>query len=257
MSDLSNLKNSKISNGMNIVAIIQARMGSTRLPGKVLMDIAGKPMLWHVVNRLKYSRLLNKIIVATSISKKDDVIEKKCKELNVECFRGSEEDVLERYYEASKHAKANIIVRITADCPFVDPLIMDKIIKIHLKNKNDYTMNNAGNTYPRGTDIEVFNFKSLEKTHQNANKSYQKEHVSLYIYEHPQAFKIEILEAKGILRRPKLRFCVDTKEDLKAVRAIYTMLCKSRKLISTYNVIKLLDCHPELTKINAHVKQKN
>jgi len=117
----------------NIVAIIQARMGSTRLPGKVLLDIVGKPMLWHIVNRLRYSKLINRIVVGTSINKKDDLIENFCKEYKIDFYRGSEEDVLDRYYQTAKVFEANIIIRITADCPLIDPEIVDLVIKNHIK----------------------------------------------------------------------------------------------------------------------------
>ncbi len=143
---------------MNL-AIIQARMGSKRLPGKVLMNIGQKPMLQRVIERVKRAKLIDKVIVATSNKGKDDQIKKFCSKLNTECFRGSEEDVLARFYEAAKAQKADVVVRITADCPFVDPEIIDQIIEIHLKNKNDYTANNTESSYPRGTDVEVFNFK--------------------------------------------------------------------------------------------------
>ncbi|MFH1894717.1 MAG: glycosyltransferase family protein [Patescibacteria group bacterium] len=240
----------------NIVAIIQARMGSARLPGKVLLNIAEKPMLRRVIERVKKASLVNKVIVATSDKKRDDLIKKLCQELKIECFRGSEEDVLNRYYEAAKGQGAKIIVRITSDCPLVDHLIIDKIIKIHLKNRNDYTANNTENSYPKGLDVEVFNFKSLERANYEAKKNYQREHVTPYFYEHPDIFKIEILVAEDILNRPKLRFCVDTKEDLIVVRKIYTALLKSKKPINFYNVIKLLDNHQEITKVNANVRQK-
>ena len=239
------------------LAIIQARMGSTRLPGKVLMNIGKKPILHWVIERVKRAKLIDKVIVATSNKEKDGQIKKFCKKLDTECFRGSEEDVLARFYEASKAQKADIIVRITADCPFVDPLIIDKIIKIHLKNKNDYTANDTESSYPKGTDVEVFNFKSLEKAHCKAKKTYQREHVTPYLYEHPKNFKVEILKAKGILKRPEFRLCVDKKEDLKVVSEIYNKLKKSRKKINIFNIIKLLDSNPKLAEINTNIRQKS
>ncbi|MBI3631445.1 MAG: glycosyltransferase family protein [Candidatus Staskawiczbacteria bacterium] len=239
-----------------LAVIIQARMGASRLPGKVLMKIGKKTVLQWVVERIKMVPSVDGIIVATSDKKQDDLIEKFCKKNNIECFRGSEDDVLSRYFEASKVCGADIILRITADCPFVDPVIIEEIIKIHLKNKNDCTMNNTGSSYPRGSDVELFNFKSLEIAYLKAKKKYQREHVSPYIYEHPNLFKVEILEAKGMLNRPTYRFCLDTKEDLAEIRKIYSLLSKEKKEINTINIIKLLDAHPEVVKINAEVKQK-
>jgi spore coat polysaccharide biosynthesis protein SpsF len=238
------------------VSIIQARMGSSRLPGKVLMKIGAKPILQWAAERVKKSLLVDKVIVATSDNKRDDAIEELCKRLGMDCFRGSEDDVLERYYRASKRYKANSIVRITSDCPLVDPEIIDEIIRIHLKHKNDCTMNDTENSYPRGLDVEIFNFKALEKAYLNAKKNYQREHVSPYIYEHPEVFKIERVEANGIFRRPAYRFCVDTKDDLELTRKIYAILNNSKKPVNARNIIKLLDSHPELAAFNSHIKQK-
>jgi len=236
--------------------IIQARMGSSRLQGKIMMNIGTKPILQWVIERTKRASLIDKVIVATSVKTEDNIIGRLCKRLDIGCFRGSEHDVLDRYYKASKELKRDSIVRITSDCPFVDPVIIDEVIKIHFKNKNDYTMNNTEDSYPRGLDMEIFNFKSLEESYLNAKNPYQREHVSVYMYEHPEIFKIERVEADGILRRPGYRFCVDTEDDLKLARKIYLMLHRSKKPINAYNIIKLLDLHPELTRINAHVKQK-
>ena len=240
---------------MNI-SIIQARIGSSRLPGKIMMNIGAKPILQWVIERAGSSSLIDKVIVATSVKTQDDTIEELCKRLDVGCFRGSEEDVLDRYYNAARAYKAETIVRITSDCPFVDPVVIDEIIKIHFKNKNDYTMNNTENSYPRGLDLEIFNFRTLEKTYLEAKNPYQREHVSVYIYEHPEIFKVEIVEAGGALRRPGYRFCVDTEDDLKIVREIYTRLSESEKPVNAHNIVSLLDSNPDLTKINAHVKQK-
>lgn len=238
------------------ISIIQARMGASRLPGKVMLNIGTKPILQWVVERTKSSTLLDKVIVATSNKRQDDTIESLCKRLKVGCFRGSEDDVLDRYYKAGKLYKADTITRITADCPFVDPVIIDEVLGIHLRNKNDCTMNNTGNSYPRGLDVEILDFNALEKAYLDADKPYQREHVSPYIYDHPEIFKIEKLEAEGILKRPAFRFCVDTEDDLKLVREIYQELTSAKKQIDAHSVIELLDSYPELTAINAHVKQK-
>ncbi len=231
-------------------------MGSTRLPGKVLMNIGKKPVLHWVIERVKRAKLIDRVIVATSKKEKDDAIEKFCNKLDIGCFRGPEEDVLARFYQAAKVQKADIIVRITADAPFIEPFIIDEIIKIHFKNKNDYTANNTENSYSRGMDVEVFNFESLENANFNAKKTYQREHITPFIYEQPFIFKIEIPEAKGILKRPEFRLCIDTKEDLKFIRKIYKALSESKKEINIYNIIQLLDSNPELAGINANVKQK-
>lgn len=240
----------------NIVAIIQARIGATRLPGKVLMLIGKKPMLQRVIESVKRASLVDKVMVATSDRKQDNLVARLCKKLNIKCFRGSEEDVLERYYGAAKSSKARIVVRITSDCPFIEPLIIDEVIKIHLENKNDYTANDAGISYPRGTDVEVFNFKSLERAYLEAKKTEEREHVTPYFYKNQKIFKVEILKAKGILKRPEIRLCVDTKEDLAAMRAIFSALSTAKKEINIFNIIDLSNSKPELLEINAGIKQK-
>ena len=138
-----------------MLAIIQARMASTRLPGKMLADIDGQPMLWHVVNRTRRSSLVDRLIVATSVNSGDDPIVQFCARNNIDCFRGSEDDVLDRFYQAAKYYKAKTIVRITGDCPLIDPIIVDKVISLFINSKADYTANNEKNPYPDGLDVEV------------------------------------------------------------------------------------------------------
>lgn len=235
-----------------IIAIIQARTSSTRLPGKVLMSIGNKTILEWVIERTKKASYVDEVIVATSTKKQDDIIEKLCKKLNIKCFRGSEEDVLSRYYEASKQIKANIIVRITADCPFADPLIIDEIIKIHLKNKNDCTMNNTENSYPRGTDVEVFNFECLEEAHLNADKPYQREHVSPYMWKDSKRFKVEIISKP--FNYSHVRLCVDEIDDLTFLKELYKKL--NGELFTLQDIMSVLNNYPHFLKINQHIKQK-
>jgi spore coat polysaccharide biosynthesis protein SpsF len=241
----------------NVVAIVQARMGSTRLPGKVMMDIVGKPMLWHVVNRLKYSKLLKEIIVATTTNKRDDIIETFCKQHNISCYRGSEEDVLDRYYQAAKLYKADPIVRITADCPLIDPKIVDEVISIYLNNikKVDVVTNLLIRSYPRGLDTEVISFNSLERIWKEANKEYQREHVSVYIYENLKIFRTKNVKRDSDLSY--LRFTVDECKDLEFVREIYKWLCKNNNLFFLDEILQLLQEKPYLVEINKEVLQKS
>lgn len=241
----------------NIVAIIQARMGSTRLPGKVLMDIARKPMLWHLLNRLNFSKKIDEIILAIPDTKENDILERFAKDNKVKYFRGSKEDVLSRYYEAAKKFKCDSIIRINSDCPLIDPKIVDLVIEKYLDSAVDYTANALERTFPRGLDTEIFNFRTLEKTHKEAKETYQREHVVPYIHEHPEIFKIQNVEARGKLRRPEFRLTVDTKEDLKLIRIIYKHLYKPKDIFYTDKIIDLLNKYPEFAKINAHVRQKN
>lgn len=241
---------------MKVTAIIQARMISTRLPGKVLMKIEGKPMLWHVVNRLKFSEKFDDIILAIPDKKESDVLEEFARKNKIKYFRGSEENVLLRYYKTAKKFKIDAIVRITSDCPLIDPKIVDLIIEKHLNSDADYTSNTLERTFPRGLDVEVFNFKVLEKAQKEAKESYQREHVTPYICENINVFKFQNIEAKGKLRRPELRLTVDTKEDLKLIREIYSCLYKPGKIFHTEEIIDLLNNHQELIKINEKVRQK-
>ena len=179
---------------MKMVAIIQARMGSTRLPGKVLKEVARKPMLEHVINSLKQAKTLNEIMVATSVNERDRPIIELSKRLGVGCFAGSEEDVLDRFLEAAEQVRADVIVRVTSDCPLIDPNTVDKIVRCHLQSNVDYTRTliDASNSksFPRGLDTEVFSVKVLRRVHKLANKPYEREHVTIFIYERPELFRI-------------------------------------------------------------------
>ena len=241
---------------MNIVAIIQARMGSTRLPGKILLDIEGKPMLWHVVNRLKHNKLINEIVIATTNDKKDEKTVNFCKDNKIYCYRGSQEDVLDRYYQGAKDYNADIVVRITSDCPLIDPAITDEVISCYLDNQGniDYVSNTIKRTYPWGMDTEVISFKALEKCWQEAKEKHQREHVTPYIYEHPGIFNLMNLENKEDLCN--LRLTVDEKKDLELVRKIYAKLYKGKDIFFMEDIIKLLENSPELREINRDIKQK-
>lgn len=240
-----------------ILAIVQARTKSTRLPGKVVLEIAGKPMLWHVINRLRFSKKINEIVLAIPDTKENDILESFAQNYNLNYFRGSENDVLSRYYEVAKKFKCEVIVRVTSDDPLIDPKILDTIIEKHLSLRADYTSNNLKRTFPLGLDAEVFNFDALERAYKEAKANYEKEHVTPYIYEHPGIFKLRNVPAKKKLRRPELRLTVDTKEDLQLVREIYKHLYRPEKIFYTEEVIDLFNKHPELTKINENIQQKN
>ena len=151
-----------------MLAIIQARMASTRLPGKMLADIEGQPMLWHVVNRTKHSSLVDRLIVATSVNSGDDLIFQFCVRNNIECFRGSEDDVLDRFYQAAKATNADSVIRLTGDCPLIDAGLIDKVAHRYTTGDFDYVTNSLRYTYPDGLDVEVFSFKALERAWREA-----------------------------------------------------------------------------------------
>lgn len=247
---------------MKISAIIQARMNSTRLPGKVLIDIEGRPVLWHVVNRLSFAKKLDDIILAIPNTKENDKLEKFAKENKIKYFRDSEKDVLSRYYQTAKYFKCDLIIRITGDCPLIDPEIIDMVISKHLNSNVDYSTNtfigtnNLKITFPRGFDVEIFYFKNLEKAYKETKEDYGREHVTPYIKEHPEIFDLQNIEAKGKFRRPELRLVVDTREDLKLMRTIYKYLYKPPKIFYAKEIISLFDKHPRLIRTNIAVKQK-
>lgn len=231
-------------------------MGSTRLPEKVLIDVCGKPVLWHMLNRLRFSDKISDIVLAIPDSAHDDRLEDFAKEFGFQCFRGSEEDVLSRYYEAAVRFGADVVVRLTADCPLVDPRVTERVVKEHLNSGADYTSNIIKRTYPRGLDTEVFNYDVLEKANKEAKQDYEREHVTPYIYRHPEIFKLKSVEASGKLRRPDLRLTVDTEEDLRLIREIFKRLYRDGQIFYTDDIIDLLDKHSELRAINMHVEQK-
>jgi len=238
----------------NVGVIIQARMNSARLPGKVLMDIAGKPMLWHVVERLKNAKKIDEIILAIPDTKNNDELEAFAKNHNIKYFRGSEEDVLSRYYKAAKNFTCNVIVRITSDCPLVDAALVDAFVKKHLASDADYTSNIIQRTYPKGIDVEVLNFEILEKSFKEATIQKHREHVTLYVREHPEKFKrVSVKQEKNFSR---LRWTVDEQEDLEFVREIYKRLYKKGSIFFMEDIMKVLEKEPKLLEINKNIKRK-
>jgi spore coat polysaccharide biosynthesis protein SpsF len=241
---------------MKIAAIIQARMGSTRLSGKVMKELKGKTVLSHVIERVRQSKLIEDIIIATTIHSGDDIIEKEALNYGSKVFRGSEEDVLSRYYYAAKENKVDIIVRITSDCPLIDPIVIDEIIEFYLKGQYDL-VTNAGSdltkrTYPRGLDTEVFSFEVLENAFLNGKENYHREHVTPFIYEHSK----KIYYFKNKVDYSKYRWTLDTEEDYKLISEIYKRLYKGTHDFYLSDIIELFKEEPVLFTINAHIEQK-
>ena len=235
--------------GRNIVAIVQARMGSTRLPGKVLADVCGKPMLEHIVSRLRRSRLVDDVIVATSNAQADDPVIESATQRNFKVFRGHENDVLDRYYEAAKHAKADIVVRITGDCPLIDPEIVDRVIATFLSEECDYASNTLVCTYPDGLDAEVFSFAALEIAWREGRRAADREHVTPFIRT-SQRFRLRNVQSELGQSTRHLRWTVDEPRDLEFIRAVYTRL-GAREYFGWREVLALLDAEPVLGDLNA------
>jgi spore coat polysaccharide biosynthesis protein SpsF len=235
---------------MNITAIIQARMGSKRLPKKTLMEISGKPMLGHVVERLRCSHSITGIVVATSVNHADTPIVHYARQERVTCFAGSEDDVLSRFVGAAKSVQTDLIVRITGDCPLIDPGVLDEMIAYHLAQGVEYTGNLARRTLPRGLDAEVFSVDALFKADRLGLEHHHREHVTPFIYEHPELFTVASFEVTGALRRPDLRLCVDTQEDMDLIQRIYQEFYRAGQIVDMRAVIAWLDANPEWKYFN-------
>jgi spore coat polysaccharide biosynthesis protein SpsF len=238
---------------LKVVAIVQARMESTRLPGKVLQDLEGATVLARVVNRVRRAGLINEVLVATTDGAADDAIVKECRSLSVSVSRGDRDDVLDRYFRAAQLSKSEVVVRITADCPLIDPEVVDKTVGAFLEARPDYASNVLVRTYPRGLDTEVMSFAALGRAWQGARRPYEREHVTPYIYEHPAEFKLLSVTSEGDYSGH--RWTVDTPEDLELVRAIYARVTDKTTFRSP-EVFELLDREPELMDLNRSIAQK-
>ena len=232
-------------------------MGSTRLPGKVLKDIQGKPMLWYVVERTKKAQTVNQVVVATTTDPADDSIASFCKAQGYSLYRGSIQDVLDRYYQAAKTNKADIVVRITSDCPLIDPGLIDITVNALLENNVDFAADRLPppftRTYPIGLDVEVCTFAALEKAWQEATSQHEREHVMPYLYEKEGRFRI--WQVNNPVDYGKLRWTVDTLADLEVIRKIFGYFSGGIGF-SWMDVLELNEKSPELFKTNESVVQK-
>jgi spore coat polysaccharide biosynthesis protein SpsF len=230
-------------------------MGSSRLSGKVLMDLAGQTVLERVVRRVQRCKYVDEVVVATSVSPADDEIVAKCGQMEVPVCRGSESDVLDRFFMAAHAHQADICVRITADCPLLDPEVSDEIIR-RFRQANpsvDYASNKIPQSFPRGLDTEVFTIAALERAWQNASLPYERAHVTIYMYEHPDQFKL--LSVMCDVDRANWRWTLDTLEDLIFIRQIYARLCPDERF-TWRDVIAIVEQEPALCNINRHIVQK-
>ncbi|WP_418791005.1 cytidylyltransferase domain-containing protein [Phosphitispora sp. TUW77] len=238
------------------VCIVQARFASTRLPGKVLMEIAGKPLLEHLIDRLRLARAIDEIVIATTVNSDCIPIVELADKCEVTWFAGSEEDVLERYVGAARQVNAANVIRVTSDCPLIDPVTIDRVVNCYLSSDVDYVSNTIERTYPRGLDTEVFSSEALERVSRLASEKSYREHVTLYMYRHPEQFTLKNVCAEPPLDRPDLRLTVDTPEDFMLVKEIYEALYSPGDIVKITDVIRLFDERPELAGINAHIEQK-
>ena len=236
-----------------IGAVIQARMGSSRLPNKVMREVLGKPLLAYLIERLRASQLLNRVIVATTTKEEDDPIEALAKQLGIPYSRGSEDDVLDRYHQAAREHGLQHVVRVTSDCPLLDPEILDEVVERYLQlfPDIDYVSNTLLLTYPDGLDVEVFSISFLNRLHRLADKKYQREHVTTYMVENKHLFRCENVANKENLSHH--RWTVDYEEDFQLVRKIIEGLYPNKRLFLMEDVISFLTRHPEIAGLNCRI----
>lgn len=239
---------------MKIVIIVQARMTSTRLPGKVLKPVLGKPLLEYQIERLQRVKLANEIVIATTKNATDDSIVKCCDRLLIPYFRGSEEDVLARYHGAATAHQADVIVRITSDCPLIDPQVIDRVIQYYIDHQYDYVSNCLERTYPRGMDTEVFSFKALNEAFLEATAKNDREHVTPFINRQSERYRLgSVLYTDD---RSQHRWTVDTPEDFDLIQKILEAIYPQNPEFSLEDCLHLSDRYPEWSNINAHIEQK-
>jgi spore coat polysaccharide biosynthesis protein SpsF len=236
-------------------AIIQARMNSTRLPGKVLLNINGRPMLSYMIERVRWAQCIDQIVVATSDEPQDDVLCDFCTKENIGFYRGSLNDVLARYYKAAKQINSDIIVRLTADCPLIDPKIIDTMVQIYQSGSYDYVANTAppdGRTFPDGMDVEVFSLKALEDAWKEAKKPSEREHVTFYFWKNPKIFST--LRYDLVADLSTYRLSVDYPEDFAVIVSLFKGLYPQNPMFTMEDIIAFMETNPDITKKNAHIE---
>lgn len=245
-----------MASNSSTVTVIQARMRSTRLPGKVMMPIIGRPMLELMIERLRRVPELDGIIVATTTDPSCQPIEDLALRLGVACFRGSEDDVLDRVLKAAYAFHVGVIVETTGDCPLIDPEIVSRAIESFRSHQVDYCSNILRRTYPRGMDVQVFPVSVLKEVAGLTQEPTDHEHVSLYIYEHPERFRLRNVESGLPEKYWGLRLTVDTPEDFALVQTIYEELYPRNPAFKLSDILGLLDRRPEILEMNLAIQQK-
>ena len=228
-------------------------MGSTRLPGKVLLDLNGHSMLARVVRRTQRAKLLDEVTVACSTEPADEAIVSECRKLGVRVHRGSGSDVLSRYHGAASEFGADAVVRITSDCPLIEPEIVDRVVAEFQRSGADYASNTIDRSYPRGLDTEVFKKSALDRACKEAKEDYEHVHVTPFLYHHPELFKVvQVKQAEDL---NELRWTVDTPEDFEFVSQIYRHF-NGNDDFSWLDVLAYLEKNPKVSEINSHIRQK-
>ena len=240
-----------------IVATIEARMTSSRLPGKVLLKVTGKPILGHMIERLQRVPSLDEIVVATTVNATDDPVVALAEDMGVGHFRGSEDDVLLRVLDAARAHSADVIVETTGDCPLIDPGLVEICIQGYLEAGVDYLANTLTRTYPRGMDTQVFSTDVLADVASRTDDPEDHEHVSIYIYNHPKIYSLKNMPGPPELSDPNLGLTLDTPEDFELIRRIFEALYPANPNFSLADIFEVLKSQPELAKLNAHIQRKH
>lgn len=230
------------------LCIVQARYDSTRLPGKVLLPLADKTDIEHVIFRVSQSKKIDKVILATTTKEADDSVALKCQQMGIDCFRGSEDDVLDRYYQAAKKFSCKNIIRITGDCPLIDPEVVDKVIDLYETSGVDYATNVIPPTFPDGLDTEIFSFAALEGAWRETKMASEREHVTIYLWRHPEIFKQQHLKNKADLS--SRRWCLDNPEDYEFMKQVFGKLYPQKPDFRLNDLLEFFEANPEIEKIN-------
>ncbi len=236
---------------MQTLAILQARCSSSRLPNKVMLPLLGEPMLMRQIERISRAKSIDSLLVATSTDTSDDALAQLCEENGVAYHRGSLDDVLDRFYQASKNLNPAHVVRLTGDCPLADPEVIDKVVEEYLEVGSDYASNALAPTYPDGLDVEIFRFSALEAAWRKAQLSSEREHVTPFIHKNPEVFQIHHVRAEQDFSH--LRWTVDNQEDFVLIEKIYSALYFSNPSFTSADVLNLIRDQPELATINTHI----
>lgn len=238
---------------LNIVTVIQARTGSSRLPNKILLPLSNLPLLYRMYERVEASKLKGTIVIATTLDKSDDKVEELCKEFKLNCYRGHPTDLLDRHYQAAKLYNADTVVKIPSDCPLIDKDIIDKVIDFYINNsdKFDYVSNLHPASYPDGNDVEIMSMSALEDAWLNASKAMEREHTTPYFWENPDKFRIgNVVLESGLDYSMSHRFTIDYEKDYNFIKRVYDELYPINPKFALKEILDLLERKPEIKKIN-------
>lgn len=245
---------------IKIITIIQARISSTRLPGKVLLPVMGRPILSLMLERVRKAKLIGQIVIATSESKEDDAIEQFCMKENVACFRGSLNDLLDRHYKCGLKFKADAVSKIPSDCPLIDPNIIDRVYSEFINNypNYDYVSNLRPASYPDGNDVEIMKFSALEKAWHESQRGFEREHTTPYIWENPEIFSLgNVKWESGLDYSMTHRWTLDYKEDYELIKSIFENLYPVNPNFGLYDILKFLEQRKDIFSINSHLAGVN